>query len=402
MVALYDPMDFGPARPLDSVAAAYVTQTNAEGSFTIGYLPQQTFHLLAFSDRLPNGRFNAGREPFAVPDRYVAVGGEAPLEELMLTLQVLDTVPPEILSAAYTPDRMLRVRLSKPVDPQPLMTHPDWCLLTSSDSSLVRPAVTLLESVDTAVAVLNFYPGELPEGVYSLSLIYDGARPPISFETIDATTPKDENPPQLVRFLPDQAPRFADEIKIELTFSEPLDTSVITSETFLLRKQPDVTIGFTATWRDPLRLLLNPDTLEAGGKYQLDITEFELADHAGNRLGDSLRSQSFSVIDSDSLGSIAGRTVIVIEGKQSDSVVLTFEGIGGRRSFDLAAAPGDFRIELPAGKYLLTGFVDSNGDGKKGNGSVVPYKLAETMAVFPDTIAVRARFETAGVQFEFR
>lgn len=402
MVALYQPMVFGIDRPLDSTAARYVTQTNAEGSFSIGYLPKETFHLVAFNDRVPNGRFNPGREPFALPDRYITIGGEAPLEELMLTLKEQDTVPPEILSAAYAPDRMLRLRLSKPIDPQPLFKNPRWCLLTSADSALVRAAEAVLESSDEPLAVLNFYPGELPAGDYSLLLTYDEARAPLAFETIKATALKDENPPQLARFFPDDIPRFVNEIEIELTFTEPLDTTLITAETFLFWKQPDVPVGLTPSWRDPLRLLLNPDTLEAGGRYRLDITEFELADRAGNRLGDSLGTRSFHVIDTDSLGSIAGATVVAIEGKGSDPIVLKFEGIGGKRSFDLATMPGDFRVELPAGKYLLSGFVDSNGDGKKGNGSVTPYMLAETMAVFPDTIAVRARFETAGIQVEFR
>jgi len=402
MVALYRPTQLDSGQPLDSVDPHYLTQTNSEGLFSIGYLPAEEFELIAFSDRLPNGRFNPGREPFAVPDRFITVGGEAPLDQLLLTLQEQDTVPPEILSAAYTPDRMLRVRLSKPIDPSFLSENPQQCVLISLDSATVKPAEALLEPADQSTAVLNFYPGEIPEGDYTLSLAYDTARAPVTSENIKVAALKDENAPQLAGFQPDETPKFVDEIAIELTFSEPLDSSVMTPETFVLTKLPDSTVALTSTWLDPLRLSLIPDTLEPGAKYRLDITEFELADYAGNRLGDSLTSRTFNTIDTDSLGSIAGKTSVAIEGKEKDPLVLSFARIGGQRSFKLGTAPGEFRIELPAGKYLLSGFVDSDGNGEKGNGSVLPYRLAETMAVYPDTITVRARFETAGIDFEFR
>jgi hypothetical protein len=62
----------------------------------------------------------------------------------------------------------------------------------------------------------------------------------------------------------------------------------------------------------------------------------------------------------------------------------------------------DFKIDVPAGKYLVSGFLDTDGDGRRGLGSAVPYRFSETVLVYTDTIAVRARFETAGVQLEFK
>ena len=146
---------------------------------------------------------------------------------------------------------------------------------------------------------------------------------------------------------------------------------------------------------------MTPESLLTGGRYKLSITEFELADNAGNRLGDSLRVHYFNVIDSDSLGSISGETIVSITGKENDFVFLTFQKIGGR-AFDLTTSAGSFNIELPGGRYLLSGFIDSDNDSVKSVGSVSPYKLGETMSVYPDTISVRTRFETAEIQFEFR
>jgi hypothetical protein len=59
-------------------------------------------------------------------------------------------------------------------------------------------------------------------------------------------------------------------------------------------------------------------------------------------------------------------------------------------------------VDLPGGKYLMSGFIDSDLDGERDNGSIHPFRLAETAASYPDTISVRPRFETTGITFEFR
>ncbi len=401
LVGLYDPTALSAAPLIDSVYPAYVIPTNAEGLFSIGYLPDGEFRMIAFQDLNNNGRFNPGKEPFALPDRQIVIGGETPIEDLMLTLIVADTTTPEILAASETSNGLLRIRLSRNIDLKHLHENPDQCILTSADSSRVIPARALLEAADAQESVINFVPGPLTDSVYTVTLTYDGARSAVRFPGVEIGPVEDETPPALVQIRPEGPPVFAEEVRIDLTFSERLDTNLFTAETFLLKLVSDTLIPITLEWRDPLRLRLSPQSQLTGGRYRLDMTEFELADKAGNRLGDSSRVHYFNVIDSDSLGSISGETSVSIAGKENDLVRLTFQKVGGR-AFDLTTSPGVFRIDLPGGRYLMSGFIDSDGDSLKSSGSIVPYLPAETMAAYPDTISVRARFETAGIQFEFR
>ena len=94
--------------------------------------------------------------------------------------------------------------------------------------------------------------------------------------------------------------------------------------------------------------------------------------------------------------------MVLVPGRTNDEVLLTFAQVGSNQEYELPVSGRNFSIELPAGKYVLSGFVDSNGNGEKDAGSVQPFEFSESRAVLADTVAVRARFETAGIEFLFR
>jgi hypothetical protein len=237
--------------------------------------------------------------------------------------------------------------------------------------------------------------------MYNLELTYDVLQPSLFSRSIEVELLGDKNAPNVERFFPDAAPKFAEQIEIQVVFSEPLDTTKISDGTFELREK-ETKVELSHQWRDAFHLLLKPIELKEGFTYRLAVTEFDLIDLAGNVLGDTLREFAFTSLSSDSLGSISGEVVMDIAGKADDPAMLFFKKVGGRQVHDLQVSGRSFKIEVPAGKYLLTGFIDSDFDGEKGNGTIQPFRLAETSAVHPDTIAVRARFETAGIKFEFR
>ena len=80
-------------------------------------------------------------------------------------------------------------------------------------------------------------------------------------------------------------------------------------------------------------------------------------------------------------------------------VRLSFQRVGRKQSFAAAVQDGRFAIDLPAGEYLLSGFVDTDNSGRRDLGTIIPFSTAETQAHYTDTISVRARFETTGIEF---
>ena len=181
----------------------------------------------------------------------------------------------------------------------------------------------------------------------------------------------------------------------------------MTAGSFVLEDEEEQAVPLTLRWEDRLHLRLIPDKLQPGRQYRLAVTEFEIADLSGNLLGDSLRHYRFSTLGSDSVGSVSGKIAMELPDREFDPIVLSFKelAVGGRRGgkqIELVITKPAFRIELAAGKYLMSGFVDSDSDGKRLAGSIFPYRLSETLALYPDTIIVRPRFETTGITFVFK
>ncbi|HWR82688.1 MAG TPA: Ig-like domain-containing protein [Candidatus Deferrimicrobium sp.] len=387
----------------DSLYPDYLGQASREGYFRFAFLPRQEYQLVAFDDKNRNERFEPKREGFALPDRPVVVGGDFPLENLQLALTTQDTASPEVIAAAYTADRIVRLRLSRtiPLDLMRQYAH-NVTLRSQADTTQVITANALLESDTNVASILHVYFGALNDGLYQVDLTYDVSRPVISYGNLSVKNVADKNPPTIERFSPDSKPRFVSQVKMQAVFSEAVDTAKITPETFVLRQKSGGQVPFTAKWHDVFHLLLEPSKLREGESYTLAVSEFDVVDLAGNALGDSLREYSFSTLDADSLGMVSGDVVVAIPGQQDTPSELTFRKIGTDQSYETTASGHQFKIDLPAGRYLITGFVDSDLDGKRGYGSIIPFSLAETWMAFPDTVSVRARFETAGLHLEFK
>jgi hypothetical protein len=414
-VGLFSHREAGDFLGSDTIYPGYLATTNQEGRFDFHYLPDGEYSLLGFDDRNRNELFGAAHESYAIPDRPVAVGGELPLDDLTLLSTKLDTLAPEIVSAAGTGDGLIGIRLSKPIVMARLADDPARVKLVSvADESVSFGAAGLAEPEDEETSALTACFSGLAEGVYRLTLDYDAEAQPLEYDSLRFRPMPDKSAPSIDIFEPGQRPMFVNEVEIGLTFSEPLDRRRITEGSFLLWEDSLRVIDLTESWLDCFRLRLDPAELLPGHVYRLDITEFNLADPAGNLLGDSLRSYKFSTLDGDSLGSIGGRLFIDLPSKQSALATLVFRNVETQREFrsDLAVpdrslgqvglkSVRDFTLDVPPGEYVLSGFLDANRDGRLTAGSLQPYRLSETEALYGDTINVRARFETAGIEFRF-
>lgn len=402
-VALYDEADLADSCVYDSLVPAYLTRTNGEGVFTLDYLPRRSFRLIAFEDKNHDGFFNPHREAFAVTDRAIVVGGEAPLNNLLLSLTTLDTLRPEILSATYTSERLLRVRLSRKIKIDWLHDHPERVLVKSStDTSAISKAHSILEKRNEESSILTLALPNLAAGDYILQVQTDSGFEPLIYPELVVEDREDKTAPQLESFTPGRSPRFASEVEIRMIFSEPLDTTALSSETFLLWQEPEQLIDLEWYWEDSFRLRFLSPEISAGHNYRLVVTDFELRDRAGNALGDSLSEHRFVTIDDDSLGSISGLISRLIPGQEEQPVILKFLKVGEKSPMTMTVEGEQFRFEVPSGDYLLTALLDRNGDGQAGVGSACPFGFAETQADYPDTISVRARFETTGIVFEIK
>ncbi|HUV30504.1 MAG TPA: Ig-like domain-containing protein [Acidobacteriota bacterium] len=403
VAALYDLSLFGDTIAYDSVYPSYLAPTNSDGFFSFRYLPEHEYRLVAFEDKNRNERPDPYREPFAVPDRSIVVGGPLPLDALNLHLATADTLAPAILSASQTTDGLVRVRLSRPIGLGRLRHHPEMIrLLPSNPDEQPVPARGFLESSEEESSTLTVFFDTLITGSYGLEVTPDSAEVAMTYDQIEIQAVEDETVPKIIAFQPEDKAHFPDAVEMQMTLSEPLDTSKITDQTFVLWQSETRTVALARHWIDRFHIGFVPEKIRPGERYRLDVTEFDLADLAGNLLGDSLTQYGFSTLDADSLGRISGEVTVNLPDRTDAPVVLTFQSVSGSDAFELPVSGRSFGIDVPGGKYLLSGFVDSNGNGRRDGGSLIPLEPAETTAFYADTVAVRARFETSGILFEFR
>jgi hypothetical protein len=411
-VGLYPLGEFEHYALSDSVYPTYLTTTGSNGSFRLPYLPSGAFSLIAFLDKNRDDLFNPAVEPFALTDRDILVGGGLSLDHLFLAGTMFDSLAPEIISVVFTDDGLVKTRLSRTIDPSYLKDHFDQTVLTlQSDSTTSDYRCTgFLESDQEQTSILTAFFPELLDGFYRLSLTYKGDAPALVRDSVSIKRQSDKIPPQIIRFLPGDKPLFVNQVKSGLIWSEPVDKAKVNEQSLVLWEDSMTVVQIKPVWSDAFHLNLMPQNLKAGHKYRLDISEFDFRDFAGNALGDSLRSYRFATLDADSVGSISGQVVVTIPHKANETALLSFQDPFSKSAFTVEvealsagalATPRPFSLDVPPGKYLLSGFLDADGNRKFTPGSINPYRLSETRAFLTDTVFVRARFETAGVEFRF-
>lgn len=139
---------------------------------------------------------------------------------------------------------------------------------------------------------------------------------------------------------------------------------------------------------------------EIAGRLRLQLVGALLTDLAGVPLADSLVSLEFIRLPQDSLGTVSGRA----EGTGPGEVHLRMVA-PGERDLPLevtAAQGGDFRFpHVPPGPWRIEGWWDRDGNGRWSMGEAAPYVPSDPCTIAPDTVWVRARWETAEVRIIF-
>lgn len=396
LVGLYEPASFKNDQLIDSTYPEYIAQTNNNGNFQFKYLPDRKFRLIAFEDKNRNELYDMGEERFAVSDRPIIINDEALfLDDLRCYLTTQDTLPPKIVSAGMTADRLIRLTLNRAVPTALIKNKPGLLKLTSKTDSTTYASNQFAQASEAETATMHFYFPQLPIDSYTVALNLDSL--PITFDRIVYKEGEDKKDPEIVAVTPDSKPVFESDFDLSVTFSEPLDTTKMTDQSIVIMSRDSVALDYDKRFVTPFDLKIDPHSIEPGMLYTLRLTEFELVDLSCNAVGDSLSQFYFSVLNRDSLGSISGALNNLFMDKKELPYRLDFMKVENQKVYSYYYNDTSFSAALPPGKYLISGFIDENDNREFDKGSLVPYRLAETFINHPDTIAVRARFETGDV-----
>lgn len=401
LVGLFEPTDFSTIINYDSTSPIYLTQVDKNGKFEFRYLSKKNYQLIAYEDYNKNKFFNPKKERFAVTDRPINFDSEDRLDRLSMNLTKKTPSEIKILSVGLNTDNLIRLTLSGEVDSYYFENHPEnISMMNLIDTSIILYGTGIIINDNQYTSELVFYVPDITEGNYFVKLYYSDDAQPAIFEKCTIKPSLDKINPTIIHVSPSETNIFPEDLMPKISFSEPIDTSKITAETFSFwNKDSSDKVEIGISWPNLLNVLIIPKKVNDGSKYLLKMTEFEIGDLSGNLIGDSLREYNFQTIDNDSLGEISGRINIKLAQKAEEDIILEFIAISTQKKYYLSADDEIFKIKVPSGNYLLRGFVDNNKNRVFDKGSVNPYTYSETSNFYLDTIRVRARFETSDIDF---
>jgi len=407
VVALYDFAAPDSLTVFDSLYPPYITQTGKTGEYTLEFLPDGRYYVMSFDDKNKNRLFNFPTESFGIPDRLCNISAES-TPRLDFNLVKHDTGLVSILSTTVTEDRLVKVRFSGNVEYETIHDNLDKVTLEALDSTSVDQYPSAIkEYEDKTHQSYNFYFRSLAAGRYRIKIdasIFERADDSTKFiagSELTITDDTDETAPVIDDVSHARKTIYPDDSSITLHFSEPIDEGQITDSAVVIMDTDSNYIELVHRRPDPFTLDLYAAGLEWGRSFEIKIAETQFFDMAGNALGDSVVNYRFATYDHDSLGSISGDISFGPRIDSTGTPHLILSTTKGVEVLSKAMYDKSFNFELPPGKYLMSGYLDRNDNGVRDFGSLFPFEYSETSTFLRDTVRVRARFETSGIQFIF-
>ncbi|MBL0175371.1 MAG: Ig-like domain-containing protein [Ignavibacteria bacterium] len=216
----------------------------------------------------------------------------------------------------------------------------------------------------------------------------------VAFDGVDAA---DTVKPSLLSVSP--AARATDvslDSVFEVRFSHPMRAQVGAT----LRDSLRNALPLEASWASLTALRLAHPPLAPEAAYTLCIELASLRDSLrGMAVADTAFCVGFTTEKASSAGSISGAVTDrrgtalpkIVRAKNVEKKHLPVQ--------TRAAADGAFSFPgLPAGRYMLDAWEDADSSGAWSPGKPFPFAPSERFAAAPDTVRVRARWETSGTR----
>ena len=346
---------------------SYQTQSGANGGYEFARLAPGHYRVLAFRDKNRNALPDAD-EWLALPASPVEVGEEeVQAGDLALVRRQKMSAPVLKRVQAIHTERLMLL-FAEAVDPQDLELEVAGLAV---ESLYAAPGAEEKIYVETAA--------QEPGRRYAVQLAFAGV--PVQWDTpVRGSTQPDRKPPSFVALARNRlVPRDA----LDLLFSEAMQPAAL--EGFWAESDSTQSLAGDWLWPVPNCARFTPTEPLAPGAYRLVGPVARLVDRAGNGLADSLLALSFAVGAETS--AIRGQ----VQAGEMGPVRVAAINEDGRTYAEWADEDGQFALEgLLAGTYSLWTFVDRDGDGEHGNGSLSPFRYAEPYGRYGEPIDLDA------------
>lgn len=395
-----------------SARPRYYTQVGQGGQFALKFLRAGRYRVFALDDQNGDRLYSFQVDRVALPSTDVRLDSvNMKRSDLNFTLIREDTLGPHLARAAgvsanrlelqFNEDLLTRQTLQIQIHDSlqqrelPVLAYE---VDEKSRNKLIvftatQQAVRYLGSIQNAVDAAgnpDFHAGAGRSADSAMTFSFSGVEKP------DTTTTR------LSRWYPPDGQsnvRYNSDIWLQL--SQPVDTLTARAAVRLLAGADTLVEGrwdFSVA-RRPRFLPATP--LARGKTFTLSIDLAGLKSVYGQSFGDSLLTSRFTTWKWSELGEISG-TVHTGNPAWKKALLEALPERGTELYSAAAETNKPYEISfLPGGKYRLRAVIDANGNGRADAGSTSPFQFAEPFLIYPDTVTVRKRWTTEGIDFQF-
>lgn len=380
----------------------YYTETDDSGHYSFAYLDERQYQLLAFEGGSPPAPLSPSRMPYGVH-------WKAPLY-LTQKQNVLADIDVRV-SREPKPFKVLAVSMES--SRQGVLRFSNSFELKSGNSPTVEFSDTLRTVSVTSQNLFRpkqedevfFYTDSLTAGnsyTISVSSLEDQFEQPLEpFDRIVQSPTADSLQPEIVVPEPGKTIEMdPGDSHLAIRFSTFMQTEG-DSQFVSLEDGSGDTIAVDVEWRHPTILSARPVTgWQAEKNYMMTLQGEKLRSVEGIALKDSIVAFKIRTSRKIGKGGLSGK----VAGKYTQATIVVAEMAEKRRKSSSISVNSDGYFEFPElleGMWLLSSFQDRDGNGRYTTGRAVPFEPAEPFLISPDTIEVRANWDTEGIQLYY-
>ncbi len=395
-----------PGQNLDSLIYTpprYYTQMDADGSYYLNYLSLKKYRLLALVDQNYNRTYTVETDLVGLPFMDIDLDSvHSHYTNINFYLMQEDTTRPSVKSIDTLSHRHLKITLSEQIKLSALF---HVSLMDSLTGEKVWPIVWSLDP-DQSDQLHLFFPELVGgrkmflqvEGFSDLA----GNEPRSSPVSFLSSAHRDTSTPALQKIIPARGEREVPfSAAIIAIFSVPID-SVSFKKSFTLLAPDSSQLAGRFDFQNVLSPVFFPtENLKSNTTYQIQLALSTLKDWWQRSFADTLIRQEFTTQDLANLGEIAG--MVHSNEYQDIQAIIEAHPVRGKQVFRTFSRPDQsYQLDyLPDGPYLLQAIIDRNRNGIWDKGATVPWQFAEPFLFKNDTIRVRKRWTTQGIDLEF-
>lgn len=385
----------------------YISQTGAGGTYKLLGLSPALYRVYAVRDQSHELLYQPEQDDIGMAETDVKLTETDTLyQNLNFFLTKVDTVKPRLVSAIMTDKYHVLVNFSKELDSSFIRTD-NYLFMDSTTKATVKPVYAFKGNTKPTEIVLvtknNFSAKD------EVFLIADSIKDKLGnvytkdFAQITISEKNDTTKPGIISTSPAKGSSSVDYTGANLLFyfNDAFDTSEAKNKITFSDTSKKM-VPYNVLFIDNASFKITPvHSLEANTDYliKLDLNAFK--DAAGNAY-DSVYQYKFTTINGLDFTGVSG---IVDSVDFSKNPVLVLQGTDeAKSSYQLELnGSGKFSFDrVPAGKYNLWGYYDTDSSKTYSYGKVFPYKPSEQFFSSTEILNLRPRWTVTNVRFLFK